>query len=222
MSEKREDLLKTLNQALAAEYGALWLLPRHMAQVKDEQLKRELGLIAEVELEHTHEGRKSRLGDFYDLEFLRIGLGTLAGVPATITDAEFTDAADTYIRNLFDVCKREVDESVQSTRPFSYFAVSNIAALAFVCGPAVVVGLTRLRDRAMWLLVGGALAAVALANASALSKGEVERIWLPFAVWILPAAGALIDREPDRQLRVWLAAQMTAALVLQTFVRTNW
>ena len=53
MSEKRQDLLKTLNQALAAEYGVLWLLPRHMAQVKDEELKRELGVIAEVELEHA-------------------------------------------------------------------------------------------------------------------------------------------------------------------------
>jgi hypothetical protein len=70
------------------------------------------GVLAEVELEETHDGRKQRLGDFYDLEFLRIGLGTLGGVPATITDAEFTDAADTYIRNLFDVCKREVDENV--------------------------------------------------------------------------------------------------------------
>jgi hypothetical protein len=70
------------------------------------------GVLAEVELESTPQGRKARLGDFYDLEFLRIGLGTLAGVRATITDADFTDAADTYIRNLFDVCKREVDESV--------------------------------------------------------------------------------------------------------------
>jgi len=70
------------------------------------------GVLAEVELETTHAGRKARLGDFYDLEFLRIGLGTLGGVPARITDASFTDAADTYIRDLFDVCKREVDENV--------------------------------------------------------------------------------------------------------------
>jgi hypothetical protein len=70
------------------------------------------GVLAEVELEQTHEGRKKRLGDFYDLEFVRIGLGTLEGVPAARTDAEFVEAADTYIRDLFDICKREVDEGV--------------------------------------------------------------------------------------------------------------
>lgn len=70
------------------------------------------GVLADVELEPTDAGRKKRLGDFYDLEFLRIGLGTLSGIPASKTDAEFTESADTYIENLFDICKREVDESV--------------------------------------------------------------------------------------------------------------
>ena len=51
--EKREELLKALNAALGAEYGALWLLPQHMAQVEDEELKRQLKLIADVELEHA-------------------------------------------------------------------------------------------------------------------------------------------------------------------------
>lgn len=51
--EKRGRLLKALNEALGAEYGALWLLPQHMAQVEDEELKRQLKLIADVELEHA-------------------------------------------------------------------------------------------------------------------------------------------------------------------------
>jgi len=49
----REELLKALNRALGAEYGTLWLLPQHMAQVEDEELKRQLKLIADVELEHA-------------------------------------------------------------------------------------------------------------------------------------------------------------------------
>ena len=53
VEEKREQLLKALNAALGAEYGALWLLPQHMAQVEDEELKRQLKLIADVELEHA-------------------------------------------------------------------------------------------------------------------------------------------------------------------------
>jgi rubrerythrin len=53
MPDAREALIKALNIALGAEYGALWLLPQHMAQVQDEELKRQLKLIADVELEHA-------------------------------------------------------------------------------------------------------------------------------------------------------------------------
>ncbi|UCC67259.1 MAG: ferritin-like domain-containing protein [Armatimonadota bacterium] len=55
MASGREELLEALNEALGAEYGTLWLLPQHMAQVKDEELKRQLKLIAEVELEHAEQ-----------------------------------------------------------------------------------------------------------------------------------------------------------------------
>jgi len=72
------------------------------------------GVLAKAESESSgHQRKKRRLGDFYDLEFLRLGLRTLNGEPAAKTDLEFTDAADTYIRNLFDACKREVDEAVR-------------------------------------------------------------------------------------------------------------
>jgi rubrerythrin len=53
VTEQKDDLIRALNVALGAEYGALWLLPQHMAQVEDEELKRQLGLIADVELEHA-------------------------------------------------------------------------------------------------------------------------------------------------------------------------
>ena len=62
VSEKRQELVKVLNQALAAEYGTLWLLPRHMAQVKDEELKRQLRLIAEAELEHAEKSAQMIYG----------------------------------------------------------------------------------------------------------------------------------------------------------------
>jgi len=53
LQEKREELIRLLKEALSMEYGALWLLPRHMAQLGDEELRRQLHLIAEVELEHA-------------------------------------------------------------------------------------------------------------------------------------------------------------------------
>jgi len=69
------------------------------------------GVIAAIEQDTDHAARKRRLGDYYDLEFLRIGLGTLSGEPAARSDAQFTRVANTYLENLFDICKREVDES---------------------------------------------------------------------------------------------------------------
>ena len=53
MEKNREELLKLMNQSISAEYGALFLLPQHIAQVKDEDLKRQLRGIMEMELEHA-------------------------------------------------------------------------------------------------------------------------------------------------------------------------
>ena len=51
--EDREELIRILNEALGAEYGALFLLPQHIAQVDDEETKRQLKLIQDMELEHA-------------------------------------------------------------------------------------------------------------------------------------------------------------------------
>lgn len=58
MPGTKEDLIRLLNQALSAEYGALWLLPQHMGQVEDEELRRQLHLIADMELEHAEKSVK--------------------------------------------------------------------------------------------------------------------------------------------------------------------
>ena len=64
----------------------------------------------------------------------------------------------------------------------------------------------------------GALLAIVFADLSMLSKAETERIWLPFTVW-LTAAGALL---PPRSHRWWLALNVVGALVLNSFILTNW
>jgi rubrerythrin len=51
--QRNEDLIRVLNEAISLEYGALFLLPQHIAQVKDEELKRQLRLIQDMELEHA-------------------------------------------------------------------------------------------------------------------------------------------------------------------------
>ena len=52
------------------------------------------------------------------------------------------------------------------------------------------------------VLVGGALVAIGIAAVSGMSKGEVERIWLPFALWVLPAGARVVGRV-DRRRAGW-------------------
>ena len=105
-------------------------------------------------------------------------------------------------------------------RPQPYFWFANLAALAIAVGPATVAALPLIRRRptAFWVLAAGALLAVGVGGVSGLTTGEVERIYLPFAVWLIPAAGLL----PARSARGWLAAQMALALILEALLRTLW
>jgi hypothetical protein len=114
---------------------------------------------------------------------------------------------------------------VASTRPYSYFVVGNLGAFALATGPAVAVALSWLRDRRAWLLVGGALLVVALADVSGMSKAEVERIWLPFVPWVVLATAAFgVGRSQahDRWVRPWLALQVGTGLLVQLAVRSPW
>ncbi|OLT01415.1 hypothetical protein BJF90_31830 [Pseudonocardia sp. CNS-004] len=108
--------------------------------------------------------------------------------------------------------------SIAATRPYSYFVWANLAALLFAIGPAAVAALRRTRavPTPVALLVGAALAAVLLADVSGMSKAEVERIWLPFAVWLtIPCA--LLPHP-----RYWLAAQAGLALAVNHALLTVW
>ena len=105
---------------------------------------------------------------------------------------------------------------IASSRPYGYSLVGNLAALAIAAGPAVALGLTRIRGRA-WLVVGPAVAAVLAADLLGLSRGEVERIWLFLVPPLAVACAALAPRA-----RAWLAVQAGAAIVLACLLRTPW
>nr|WSY57703.1 hypothetical protein OG999_13285 [Streptomyces sp. NBC_00886] len=127
-------------------------------------------------------------------------------------------------------------EGVGGTRPYGYWVWANLACTALIVGPAMVAGLRRagaapvrpvpreagrgLRAAApeprLALLVFAALLALLVADLSGMSKAETERIWLPFAMWLLPAC-AFLPRP-----RVWLAAQATLALLLNHLLLTGW
>jgi methylthioxylose transferase len=149
---------------------------------------------------------------------------TLFGVlGAGLVVAAFTAAGFWWFTG-FELTKVLYAGSVAQTRPYSYFVWANIAALLFALGPATVAGLRRLavRPRALgWgagLLVAAALIAVLAADISGLSKAEVERIWLPFAVWMVVACGLL----PRAQHRGWLIGQVVLALLVNHLVLTVW
>ncbi len=114
--------------------------------------------------------------------------------------------------------------SIARGRPSEYFWWANLAALLFAVGPAVLAGLRRWTARPRSLpvpcaaLAGAALGAVLLANLSGLSKGEVERIWLPFAVWLTVATALL----PAAHWRGWLMAQALLALLVNHLLLTVW
>ena len=91
--------------------------------------------------------------------------------------------------------------SIARSRLFGYFWWANIAALLFAIGPAVLAGLRRwlparrTLPAAATLLIGAALSAILIADASGLSKAEEERIWLPFGSWLTIAAALPPDRH---------------------------
>ncbi len=122
----------------------------------------------------------------------------------------------------FDGLQATRDEYVKGAgrfRPFWYFALlGNPGAFLVALGPAIPVALARLRDRRLWAVAGGALLGVVLADLSGLSKGEVERIWLPFVPWLAAATAVF----PSRPARWWLAAEVAAAVVLQLVLESPW
>ncbi len=113
------------------------------------------------------------------------------------------------------------DDNLARVRPYGYFVIGNLVAFAVAVGPATAVALARLRHRGTWLLVGGGLAAVALADLSGLSLAETERIWQPFMPLVL-VAGGVLALESGRRGRGWLALQGLTTIALVAFLRSPW
>ncbi|MDX3454617.1 hypothetical protein PV396_22180 [Streptomyces sp. ME02-8801-2C] len=121
-------------------------------------------------------------------------------------------------------------------RPYGYWVWANLACTAIIVGPAGAAALpeaalaapftsptrTRTRTRTLEpqprlaLLVFAALLMVLIADLSGMSKAETERIWLPFAMWLLPACAFLTHP------RAWLTAQATLALLINHLLLTAW
>ncbi|MEU0410010.1 hypothetical protein ABZ307_19630 [Streptomyces griseorubiginosus] len=148
-------------------------------------------------------------------------LAGLAVVPTAFTLAGF-DWWEAY-----RLLVTRYDQGVGGVRPYGYWVWANLACTVLIAGPATVAGLRRagvvlVRDRLgtpgarLAILVAAALLALLVADLSGMSKAETERIWLPFAVWLLPACAFL--PHP----RAWLTAQAVLALLLNHLLLTGW
>ncbi|RSN31755.1 hypothetical protein DL990_17470 [Amycolatopsis sp. WAC 01416] len=120
-------------------------------------------------------------------------------------------------------------QGIATLRPYSYWVWADIAAVLIAVGPAVIAGTRRAGAEFLAeprrsfrepvaLIVSAAVLTIAFADLSGLSKAEVERIWLPFEVWLLPAVALL----PPKGRRWWLAASAATALVVNHLVLTSW
>ncbi|WP_328473626.1 hypothetical protein OHA21_13000 [Actinoplanes sp. NBC_00393] len=122
----------------------------------------------------------------------------------------------------YHLVRQRYYQGLASERPYAYWIWANLAALAVCAGPAAAVVLRRAvacaRHCRVALLVLAWAAAALAADLSGLSKAEVERIWLPFAIW-LPAAAVLL---PHRDRRAWLGVQAGTALLVNHLVLTAW
>jgi hypothetical protein len=145
--------------------------------------------------------------------------GGAAGVAAVV--AAFTVAGFWWLDGYRLVVERYY-QGWAADRPYAYWVWANLAALVLCAGPAVGPALRRTvasaRRGPAWWLPAAAAVAILAADLSGLSKAEVERIWLPFAVWLMVATAAL----PQRNRRGWLAAQAATALAVNHLLWTWW
>ena len=134
----------------------------------------------------------------------------------------------------YPVLRERYFEGLGGERPASYWVWGNLAALVFATGPLLGAGVARLAqlgvtrrartalaatpDRVVAGLAAAALATIAVADLSGMSKAEVERIWLPFMPWLLLCLALL----PARWRTVGLAVQLVFALLVQHLLYTSW
>ncbi|MFF9122621.1 hypothetical protein ACF09J_04840 [Streptomyces sp. NPDC014889] len=136
-------------------------------------------------------------------------------------------------------------QGVGGVRPYGYWVWANLACTVLITGLATAAGLRRtgavlVRRRGddapgrtaearLALLVSAALLALLAADLSGMSKAETERIWLPFALWLLPACAFLTrpqalgsTRTSWASTRAWLTTQALLALLLNHLLLTGW
>ena len=152
------------------------------------------------------------------LAWRAIGAAVVAGTAVVVA---FTVAGFWWVDGYHLVVERYY-QGIASDRPYAYWVWANLALVVAAAGPVAAVIARRTlslpaRGPEVFLPLAG-LAAIVAADLSGLSKAEVERIWLPFAVWLMAGAALL----PPASRRGWLIAQAVIALLINHLLLTTW
>jgi hypothetical protein len=122
-------------------------------------------------------------------------------------------------------------QGIASQRPFSYFVYANLAAWLISCSPLLAIGISRsiaalsrgrgwswTQDRIAALLALSGVLAALIADLTALSKAETERIWLSFGLIAYSGLALLRDKWAS-----WaLVASAIWALLVNHLLNTGW
>ncbi|MEE4422797.1 hypothetical protein [Streptomyces bugieae] len=133
-------------------------------------------------------------------------------------------------------------QGAAAVRPYAYWVWGNLACAVLITGLATAAALRRTLAAApaalrrlrphtdartgppptpadrLTVLVLAALLALLVADLSGMSKAETERIWLPFAPWLLATCALL----PVSHRRRWLTAQAVLPLLVNHLLYTGW
>jgi hypothetical protein len=150
-----------------------------------------------------------------------LGPAALAALAVAVSFA----VAGFYWFDGYDLVQQRYWQGIAKYRPFQYWSWANLACVVCAVGLGSVAGISRVFDRealrrrsGFQLVLLAMLAAIACADLSMLSKAEVERIWLPFTIWLTGAPALL----PARSHRWWLALNAAGALLVNTVMVTHW
>jgi hypothetical protein len=157
--------------------------------------------------------RRDRIAWAGAARVLGVGAAGVLGVAAV-----FAVGGYWWFEGLSAAAERVRSGPSYADRPLAFFLVANLAAAALMAGPAAVAGLACLRRVRLAAVPLAALAGMLVSDLTGLVRGEAERIWLPFTVWLLAATAFL----PERSRRGWLAASAALAVLIEVFVRTEW
>lgn len=141
---------------------------------------------------------------------------------ALVVTALFT-AGGFHWWDAYPVLRERYYDGIASERAYSYWLWGNIAAWTFTVGLAVwaafpaAVKAVRQRN-VLAQLAAAAVLTILVATLSGMSKAEVERIFLPFTIWVV-ALPALL---PGKWHRPLLLSQVALALLVQQLLLTRW